>query len=79
MPEISVGKKKSHKKKKIPSKVKPDDVWYSGAHKYRRGAGLKLMNDAIKDYDTWMLTKTNPNASEKNKFLESVCKVNFDS
>ena len=79
MPAIKVGKKKSHKKKKIPPNVKPDDVWYGGAHKYRKGAGQKLMNDAIKRFDTWMITQPQANASEKNKFLDNLCKVNLHS
>ena len=75
MPSANYQRKKAKKKKKKKLKVKADDVWYGGAHKYRKGAGKKWMRKAIEKFERWNMTKPEANSSEKNKFLESLCKV----
>ena len=78
MPSLQVQRKKSKKKRKSKTpkvRVRPEDIWYGGSHKYRKGAGLKTMNWAIDKFETWMLTKPQASASEKNKFLDTLCKV----
>ena len=53
----------------------PDDKWYGGSYKYKKGAGKKIMQKAVREFEKRQLLTPDWNRIERGKYLKSLCKV----